>query len=655
MHNTLYFTAVTNFRSGRAILTADPRCPLIPIDITDHYYNIEPSSTAEAAERLEKLGKLVKKPNCQQAQALKTAGALERYQKIRLLYGSNVLQNASDVGVTVTPTEAVVFGDNVVVEIEFKNNSPKYRTVNVSVRVHLRNKDGKVGTQVNGYKETYELSSGQSESLRLLTPVSEYIRVSGNDSYDFVAVISGTVQETGQIFFHEENFHISTSILGIVAPATAVVDQVVIALIAVTNPLPEPLKYCKLELTSGHKADQVVHVDRMPSEIAPGQRIKLPIRIRLPSLDLRVLVAKLHCEPLGKVTATHILEVGMDNLMVTVCENIDNQRLGIYAGARFDSFEAFRSTLVEWMAITHQRMAINSSRQMGVKYGAEARERFKFRSIYFRCFRHGPGRRTERKQPNREKNARDCGAYLRVVFDPSADEMVISTCHLKHRFHTPCREDTVKMVGRRSQWFEWVEELAPSRGQMISRYIFSDELYTPDNVFESLQHLHHIGNVMNTMPMIRKHPAVKLIRRNQKPRATIEREREILERCLPKNTANIPIKDLQLFTSAVQMMKFPAEPEKMDISESEEEEVVDEEDLQVARYIEISDSPAKYEKFARRPAQEKVNNTMKKTKAPMDIVKFPTEKRNLTLESEQKLKKLLDDLGKAEPLIDVLG
>ncbi|CAD5205638.1 unnamed protein product [Bursaphelenchus okinawaensis] len=262
------------------------------MDITDSYYS-----------------KSTKLQDREQTKALKTAGALERFHKIRLLYGSNVLQNPVDVEVNVTPIDEVIIGDNVIVEIGFKNNTQVFRTVKVSVRVHNRHKNGKIGVQVNSYKEVYELDSGEEESLRLLTPVAEYIRASNNDSHDYVAVISGMVEETGQIIFHEEDFHLTTSVIGIVAPAIATYGDNVVALIAIVNPLPEPLKQCRLELVAGHDADKKIVVERMPSEIAAGQRVKLPIRVRLSGMCLRVLVAKLYCQPLGYATAVHVLEV----------------------------------------------------------------------------------------------------------------------------------------------------------------------------------------------------------------------------------------------------------------------------------------------------------------------------------------------------------
>ncbi|CAD5205639.1 unnamed protein product [Bursaphelenchus okinawaensis] len=230
----------------------------------------------------------------------------------------------------------------------------------------------------------------------------------------------------------------------------------------------------------------------------------------------------------------------MENSVITVCEHVDNAKLGVFQGARFRCFEEFRAKFVEWMAITHQRMAINSSRQMGVKYGIAAREQFKFRSLYFRCFRHGPGRRAEAKQPNREKNARDCGAYMRVIFDSTTNELVISTCHLKHRFHTPCREDTVKMVGRRSQWFEWVEELAPSIGQEVPVFSYSKEVYTSEDLFESLQHLHQIEPTQHLKP---------------KKLTTITKRKGRSKKRQQSKTPPVSDTDLELFTSAIVMLK----------------------------------------------------------------------------------------------------
>lgn len=297
----------THFRNdshdiGRALLTPNPRNYGYPMDLTSEYKSNEKGN----GEKLVHI------------KALKSAGAAERHQRIKLLYGKDIDEHTpEDVEVLVEEIDKVYYGDEIIVEISVRNWSNSARTVKLHVDIATLFHTGTQSTKVSRWHESLTLEPRGGETIRLETPVSQYAKYI-SFLKDLGACVSASVEETDQVVFIEEKFQITGSSVMIEAPTMIKVGSPVIANITFQNPLNETLENVELILHGGNLS-QPIRVSRFPRQVStdlflfhycfsivgPRKRIKIQVKFRAVGEGARLLVATVNSKQLKNMTATH--------------------------------------------------------------------------------------------------------------------------------------------------------------------------------------------------------------------------------------------------------------------------------------------------------------------------------------------------------------
>ncbi|KAI6227408.1 Protein-glutamine gamma-glutamyltransferase K [Aphelenchoides fujianensis] len=275
-------------RPARALLTPNPRAFGFPMDVSADY-----RLDAKNAENFRL-----------HVATIKAAGLLERKERIRLLYGAAAEVQSTDVFVWVHEIGSVLFAEDIHVHLELTNRASEGRSVRLSVRIHTRRPNGCLASQINHFRERIELKPHETESLKLFTPIGDYAKHTA--SRDLVAVVSAFVNETDQIFYREEKFELAGHSIAVVAPSAAEVGRPLVGLVVVRNPLGETLTNTRLQLQSGKLAPPIA-IDRFPTEIAAGQRVKLHIRFVAMAEGQRLLKATFTSKQLGATSVLHFV------------------------------------------------------------------------------------------------------------------------------------------------------------------------------------------------------------------------------------------------------------------------------------------------------------------------------------------------------------
>ncbi|KAI6208647.1 TGc domain-containing protein [Aphelenchoides besseyi] len=276
-------------RTGRALLTSNPRAFGFPLDITADYRDVAKVNNEFRAH----------------IEAIKSAGILERRERVHLLYGCGIDNQVKDIYFWVHEIGMILFGDDINIELELVNRATDCRTIRLSVRIHTQQQNGKLGSQINHFRERLEMNPHEKETLKISTPIGDYVKHS-TVHRDLVAVISANVQETDQIFYREEKFQIVGSAIAIIAPTTIEMEQPAVGLIVFRNPLGETLTNVKFTLQSGRLETPVV-VERCPTEIAAGQRLKLQIRFSSKFEGQRLLMVTMSSQQINRTSALHFV------------------------------------------------------------------------------------------------------------------------------------------------------------------------------------------------------------------------------------------------------------------------------------------------------------------------------------------------------------
>ncbi|KAI6174836.1 Hemocyte protein-glutamine gamma-glutamyltransferase-like protein [Aphelenchoides bicaudatus] len=234
---------------GRAVLTPNPRAFGYPMDLINEY-----KSDIE---------------NSAYIKSVKSTGLMDRQERIRLLYANDSNPNITDVEFVVKEIGWVVYGDDISVQVEFKN-----------------------------------VSSEKPESLKLFTPIADYSRHMTTHR-SLVAIVSASVEQTSQLFYHEEKIQLAGSAVAIIAPAMGQINETLVGIVAVRNPLSETLTNVELLLNSGNSGKST-RINRFPSEIHPGQRIKVHVRFKPTQLGNRFLMAIVNSSQIRNLTALHL-------------------------------------------------------------------------------------------------------------------------------------------------------------------------------------------------------------------------------------------------------------------------------------------------------------------------------------------------------------
>ncbi|KAI6227367.1 Hemocyte protein-glutamine gamma-glutamyltransferase-like protein [Aphelenchoides fujianensis] len=274
--------------SARALLTPNPRAFGFPMDVSADY----------------RLGAKNAEDFRLHVATIKAAGLLERKERIRLLYGAAAEVQSTDVFVWVHEIGSVLFGDDIHVHLELTNRASESRSVRLSVRIHTRRPNGCLASQINHFRERIELKPHETESLKLFTPIGDYAK--HPNSRDLVAVVCAFVNETEQIFYREEKFELVGHSIAVVAPSAAEVGRPLVGLVVVRNPLGETLTNTRLQLQSGKLAPPIA-IDRFPTEVAAGQRVKLQIRFVATAEGQRLLKATFTSKQMGATSVLHFV------------------------------------------------------------------------------------------------------------------------------------------------------------------------------------------------------------------------------------------------------------------------------------------------------------------------------------------------------------
>ncbi|KAI6203951.1 TGc domain-containing protein [Aphelenchoides besseyi] len=275
--------------TGRALLTSNPRAFGFPLDITADYRDVAKVDN-EFRVHIE---------------AVKSAGILERRERVHLLYGCGIDNQVKDIYFWVHEIGMILFGDDINIELELVNRATDCRTIRLSVRIHTQQQNGKLGSQINHFRERLEMNPHEKETLKISTPIGDYVKHS-TICRDLVAVISADVQETDQILYREEKFQIVGSAIAIIAPTTIEIEQPAIGLIVFRNPLGETLTNVKFTLQSGRLEAPVV-VQRCPTEIGAGQRLKLQIKFSSKVEGQRLLMVTMSSQQIARTSALHFV------------------------------------------------------------------------------------------------------------------------------------------------------------------------------------------------------------------------------------------------------------------------------------------------------------------------------------------------------------
>ena len=195
--------------------------------------------------------------------ALKSAGAAERHEKIRLLYGNDIDHEIKeDIQVRIEEIDKVIYGDSIVIDVSIKNTSDFPRTLRLSIVIITQFHTGAEASKINQFNEELLLAPREGESLRLFTAITEYAK---HISYlrELAAVVSASVLETQQAIFIEEKFQIAGSSVAIQAPTVTKVGEKVRAIVTFKNPLNETLHDTELILHSGSLSRPTI-ISRFP-------------------------------------------------------------------------------------------------------------------------------------------------------------------------------------------------------------------------------------------------------------------------------------------------------------------------------------------------------------------------------------------------------
>jgi hypothetical protein len=126
-------------------MTLDPRAFGFPIDLTGEYKAC-PSLSSHI-------------------KAIKSAGMLERKERIRLLYNQENENDAKDVHFWVKEIGWVLYGDDINVQVEFNNRAAIPKTIRFSVRVHVQMSTGRLASQINHFQEQITLKAYECKGL----------------------------------------------------------------------------------------------------------------------------------------------------------------------------------------------------------------------------------------------------------------------------------------------------------------------------------------------------------------------------------------------------------------------------------------------------------------------------------------------------------
>uniref|UniRef100_A0AC34FNE8 Transglutaminase-like domain-containing protein n=1 Tax=Panagrolaimus sp. ES5 TaxID=591445 RepID=A0AC34FNE8_9BILA len=286
-----------SYEIGRALLTPNPRNLKLAMNITGDYKAAEGSNEEREMH----------------IRAIKSAGAAERHEKIRLLYGADVeRQIKEDIEIDIEEINKVEYGVPIVINVEIQNLSDHRRTVMLSVVLATQFHTGAEASKINQINEEIELAPQEGNRFEFKTTLSEYAK---HVAYlrELSAIVSASVVETRQAIYIEEKFQISGSAVRIEAPDTIKVGDGISATILFKNPLNATLHDARLILHSG-SLSKPKGIVKFPSVIAGRQSVKVYVKFRAIGEGARLLIAVVNAREISNMTATHFVRAVNPNL-----------------------------------------------------------------------------------------------------------------------------------------------------------------------------------------------------------------------------------------------------------------------------------------------------------------------------------------------------